>query len=159
MGAAIELLAEPSRCAPTVAERIAGLLAEIDDARNDMRACAARFKHRAAPPELTVTYRGPLGPIEVDVESDWIRDVLAGLSPHSRKGRRLRKLLRASEAHWSRVWADREASGFAAAHARYEALESDLRATAETALDDEDAIAQAVALSHTPPAAEVAARS
>jgi hypothetical protein len=86
-----------------------------------MRACASRFEHRAPPPELTVTYRGLLGPIEVDVEGDWIRDVLAGLPPHSRKARRLRRLLRASEEHWSRAWADREASGYAAAHARYEA--------------------------------------
>jgi hypothetical protein len=143
---ATDLLAAPSLCTPSFAERIAGLLAELDEARNDMRACASRFEHRAAPPELTVTYRGLLGPIEVDAEADWIREVLAGLPPHSRKARRLRKLLQASEAHWGRVWAEREASGFAAAHARYEAIEGDLRATAEAALDDEDAIAQTVAL-------------
>jgi hypothetical protein len=107
---------------------------------------ASRFQHRAAPPELTVTYRGPLGPIEVDAEGDWIRDVLAGLPPHSRKARRPRRLLQTSEAHWERVWADREASGFAAAHAHYEALEGDLRATAAAALDDEDALAQTIAL-------------
>jgi hypothetical protein len=103
--------AKPIR-APPVAERISGLLADLEEARKHMRACAARFEHRAAPPELTVTYRGLLGPIEVDAEVDWIRDVLAGLSPHSRKARRLRKLLRASEAHWERVWADRETSGY-----------------------------------------------
>jgi hypothetical protein len=37
------LLAAPSRCAPSVAERIAGLLAKLDEARNHMRACASRF--------------------------------------------------------------------------------------------------------------------
>jgi len=89
---ATDLLAAPSLCAPPVAERIAGLLADLEEARNRMRVSAGRFKHRAAPPDVSVTYRGPLGPIEVDAEGDWIREVLPGLPPRSRKARRLRKL-------------------------------------------------------------------
>jgi hypothetical protein len=57
---ATDLLAAPSLCAPSVAERIGGLLADLEEARDHMRTCASRFEHRAALPELTVTYRASL---------------------------------------------------------------------------------------------------
>ena len=71
-----------------------------------------RRRPRFKPPQtpaLTVTYRGPFGPLEVDVDPDWIREMLPEFSPRSRRGRRLRKLLRLHNVHYAALWADREA--------------------------------------------------
>jgi hypothetical protein len=40
-----------------------------------------------------------------------LREIIPDLSPRSRRGRRLRKLLRLHEEHYARVSVDREASG------------------------------------------------
>jgi hypothetical protein len=93
-----------------IAQRIAGLLAEQKANQKALRAASARFK-RPATPVPTVTYRGPFGPIEIDVDGDWIRELLPDFSPRSRRGRRLRKLLRLHDEHYAQLWADREASG------------------------------------------------
>ena len=50
-----------------------------------LRAAAARFDLPPTPAELVVTYRGPLGPLKVEVEADWIRDEFADISPGSRQ--------------------------------------------------------------------------
>lgn len=75
-----------------------------------MRAADRRFKSPKTPAP-TATYRGPFGPIEIDVDGDWIREVLPDFSPRSRRSRRLRKLLRLHDQHYAQVWADCEASG------------------------------------------------
>jgi hypothetical protein len=80
------------------------LLREREDNRKALRAAGARFK----PPLTqapTVTYRGPFAPIEVDVDPDWIREMLPDFSPRSRRGRRLRKLLRLHDEHYAALWA------------------------------------------------------
>jgi hypothetical protein len=80
----------PERAA--IAQRIAGLLREREANQKAMRAASARFNPPATPAP-TVTYRGPFGPIEIDVDGDWIRELLPDFSPRSRRGKRLRKLL------------------------------------------------------------------
>ena len=73
-----------------------------------------RRRPRFKPPQtpaLTVTHRGLFGPLEVDVDPDWIREMLPEFSPSSRRGRRLRTLLRLHEEHYARLSADREALG------------------------------------------------
>src|SRR5271170_1217716 len=73
-----------------------------------------RRRPRFKPPQtpaLTVTHRGLFGPLEVDVDPDWIREMLPEFSPRSRRGRRLRTLLRLHEEHYARLSADREALG------------------------------------------------
>ena len=92
------------------AQHIAALLDEREANQKAMRAASARFNPPATPAP-TVTYRGPFGPIEMDVDGDWIRELLPDFSPRSRRGKRLRKLLRLHDEHYARVWADREASG------------------------------------------------
>lgn len=87
------------------------------------------------PAELMVTYRGPLGPLKVEVEADWIRDMLADVSPRSRRGRRLRKLLRLHDAHYSALWAAREASGIGPLIDERERIKRDLEAAAEEVCD------------------------
>ena len=57
------------------AQRIAGLLREREANQKAMRAASARFNPPATPAP-TVTYRGPFGPIEMDVDGDWIRELL-----------------------------------------------------------------------------------
>jgi hypothetical protein len=56
-------------------------------------------------------------------------------SPRSRRGRRLRRLLRIHDDHYARVWADREASGVAAAVDERRRIEEDLQAAARGAFD------------------------
>ena len=58
-----------------------------------------------------MTSRGPFGPIQVDIDPEWLRELLTEFSPLSRRGRRLRKLLRLHDEHYAALWADREASG------------------------------------------------
>jgi hypothetical protein len=52
---------------------------------------------------------GLLGPISIEVDAEWIRDLLANYSPLSKRGRKLRRMLRVREEH-ARVLADRGAS-------------------------------------------------
>jgi hypothetical protein len=61
--------------------------------------------------------------------------LLPNFSPRSRRGRKLRRLLRIHEAHYARVWADHEASGVAAAAAAKRRIEEDLQSAANAALD------------------------
>jgi hypothetical protein len=137
--APLPVAAEPvspmSRAAIT--KRIAALLSEHEANKKALRAASARFKLPRTPPELSVTYRGLFGPIGVDVDPDWIRDLLPSFSPRSRRGRKLRRLLRIHETHYARVWADREASGVAAAVEDKRRIEEDLQSTAEGAFDRE----------------------
>jgi hypothetical protein len=80
-----------------------------------------------------VTYHGPFGPIEIDVDDDWIRDLLPDFSPRSRRGRRLRKLLRLHDEHYAQLWADREASGVGPLVDEQKRIESELEAVAKEA--------------------------
>ena len=81
----------------------------------------------------TVTYRGPFGPLEVDVDPDWIRELLPDFSPRSRRGRRLRKLLRLHDEHYAALWADREASGVGPLIDEQNRIEGELEAAAKEA--------------------------
>ena len=56
--------------------------------RREMQATDAGFNPPPAPAALTMTYRGPLGPIEIDADPDWLRELLPDFSPRSRRGRR-----------------------------------------------------------------------
>jgi hypothetical protein len=99
------------------------------------RAAAKRFNPPPTPPELSVTYRGLFGPIGVDVDPEWIRDLLPNFSPRSRRGRKLRRLLGLHEAHYARLWADRDASGMGAPVEAQERVSEALTASAKEALD------------------------
>jgi hypothetical protein len=134
-----------------IAQRIAALLREHEANKTAMRAASKRFNSPPTPPELSVTYRGLLGPIGVDVDPDWIRELLPNFSPRSRRGRKLRRLLRIHDDHYARVWADREASGMGAAVDEKRRIEEDLQTAAEAAFDREghsvaDVALQAAAL-------------
>jgi hypothetical protein len=61
--------------------------------------------------------------------------LLPNFSPRSRRGQRLRRLLRIHDDHYARVWADREASGVAAAVDERRRIEEDLQAAARGAFD------------------------
>ena len=115
-----------------IAQRISSLLRERDANRNAMPAASARFK-RPLTPAPTVTYRGAFGPIEVDVDGDWIRELLPDFSPRSRRGRRLRKLLRLHDEHYAALWADREASGVGPLIDEQKQIEGELEAAAKEA--------------------------
>jgi hypothetical protein len=116
-----------------LAQRIAGLLREREANEGALGAAADRFALPPTPAELVVTYRGPLGPLKVEVEADWIRDQLANLSPRSKQGRKLRRLLRIHEQHYARMYADREASGLGALIRERERIERELEAAATEA--------------------------
>jgi hypothetical protein len=118
-----------------IAQRLAELLREHEANRTALRAASKRFNPPPTPPELSVTYRGLFGPIAVDVDPDWIRDLLPNFSPRSRRGRKLRRLLGLHEAHYARVWADRDASGMGAAVEAQERVSEALTASAKEALD------------------------
>jgi hypothetical protein len=77
-----------------IAQRIAALLREREANRKAIEVAASTFDLPPTPAELSVTYRGPFGPIQVDVDPEWLREIIPDLSPRSRRGRRLRKLLR-----------------------------------------------------------------
>jgi hypothetical protein len=55
-----------------LAQFIAGLLGERDANERALKAAAAAFDLPPTPRELMMTYRGPLGPIKVEVDPDWI---------------------------------------------------------------------------------------
>jgi hypothetical protein len=118
-----------------IAQRIAGLLREHEANKTALRTAGQRFNPPPTPSELSVTYRGLFGPMGVDVDADWIRDLLPNFSPRSRRGRKLRRLLRIHEAHYARLWADREASGMGAAVEVRERVSEALTASANAALD------------------------
>jgi hypothetical protein len=104
--------ATPVACISSVAiaQRIANLLREREANQQALSAVRDRFKPSRTPAP-TIAYRGPLGPIQVDIDPEWIRELLPKFSRHSPRGRRLRRLLRLHEEHRARMWADREASG------------------------------------------------
>ena len=114
-----------------IAHRITALLRERDAVHRALRIARARFNPPSKPPELTVVYRGSFGPIEVDVDPDWIRENLPDSSPRSRRGRRLRKLLRIHEGHHARLLAQRESSGVGPLIDEKKRIESELEATAK----------------------------
>ena len=91
----------------TISRRIATLLREREANKEALEAASARFLLPPAPTELTVTYRGPFGPLKIEVDPEWIREMLPDCSPRSRRGRRLRKLLRLHEEHNALIWAGR----------------------------------------------------
>jgi hypothetical protein len=74
----------------TISRRIATLLREREANKEALEAASARFLLPPAPTELTVTYRGPFGPLKIEVDPEWIREMLPDCSPRSRRGRRLR---------------------------------------------------------------------
>lgn len=115
-----------------IAQRISSLLREREANREALRAASARFKSPKTPAP-TVTYRGPFGPLEVDVDPDWIREMLPDFSPRSRRGRRLRKLLRLHDEHYAALWADREASGVGPLIDEQKRIEGELEAPAKEA--------------------------
>ena len=85
----------------TISRRISTLLLEREANKEALRAASARSSLPPEPAELKVTYRGAFGPLKIDVDPEWIREMLPDCSLRSRRGRRLRKLLRLHEA-WSR---------------------------------------------------------
>ena len=94
----------------TISRRIATLLREREANKEALEAASARFLLPPAPTELTVTYRGPFGPLKIEVDPEWIREMLPDCSPRSRRGRRLRKLLRLHEEHNALMVARSQAS-------------------------------------------------
>jgi hypothetical protein len=86
-----------------IAHRISSLLCELEANQKALAAAASTFDLPPTPDELTVTYRGPFGPIQVGVDPEWIRELLADLSPRSRRGRRLRRFVRLHEEHYARL--------------------------------------------------------
>jgi hypothetical protein len=123
-------LEDRQRCA-AIARRIASLLREREANKKALRAASARFPLPPTPGELMVTYRGPFGPLKIEVDAEWIREMLPDCSPRSRRGRRLRKLLRLCEEHSARMWADREASGIGALAEEGRRIEEELEAVAK----------------------------
>jgi hypothetical protein len=128
-----------------IAQRVAGLLREREANQKALRAASARFRPPATPAP-TVTYRGPFGPIEIDVDGDWIRELLPDFSPRSRRGRRLRKLLRLHDEHYAQLWADREASGVGPLVDEQKRIEGELEAVAKEACSLGDHSAADIAL-------------
>jgi hypothetical protein len=51
----------------TISRRIASLLREREANKEALEAASARFSLPAEPAELKVTYRGPFGPLKIDV--------------------------------------------------------------------------------------------
>jgi hypothetical protein len=93
-----ELLEDrPRRIA--ISRRIATLLREREANKEALEAASARFSLPPEPAELKATYRGAFGPLKIEVDPEWIREMLPDCSPRSRRGRRLRKLLRLHEEH------------------------------------------------------------
>jgi hypothetical protein len=128
----LPVAAVPVSSRAAIAQRIAALLREREANQKALRAASTRFK-RPATPAPTVTYRGPFGPIEIDVDGDWIRDLLPDFSPRSRRGRRLLKLLRLHDEHYAQLWADREASGVGPLVDEQKRIDAELEAVAKEA--------------------------
>jgi hypothetical protein len=117
----------------TISRRIATLLREREANKEALEAAFARFPLSSTPAELTVTYRGPFGPLKIEVDPEWIREMLPDCSPRSRRGRRLRKLLRLHEEHNALIWADRQMSGIGPLVEERRRIEEDSEAVAKEA--------------------------
>lgn len=98
-----------------LAQCIAALLGEREEAAKSVRAAGRRFDAVPLPPPLTLRFSGPFGALSIEVEPDYLREQLPRYSPSSSRGRRLRRLLGNYDKHRARLWAARETSGFAAA--------------------------------------------
>ncbi len=118
-----------------MAKRIGELVLRREANRKAIDAAADRFKLPPTPRELLATYRGPFGSVHVEADPDWLRETISGLSPRSRRGRQLRRLLSLHEEHYTRVWMDREASGLGALVDEHERIERDLKAAAAEVCD------------------------
>jgi hypothetical protein len=117
----------------TISRRIATLLREREANKEALEAASARFLLPPAPTELTVTYRGPFGPLKIEVDPEWIREMLPDCSPRSRRGRRLRKLLRLHEEHNALIWTGRQISGIGPLVEERKRIEGELEAVAKEA--------------------------
>ena len=60
----------------TISRRIATLLREREESKEALRAASARSSLPPEPAELKVTYRGPFGSLKIDVDPEWIREML-----------------------------------------------------------------------------------
>jgi len=127
-----------------LAKRIGALVLQRETNRTAID--ANQFKLPPTPRELVATCQGPFGPVRVEVDADWLRERLANVSPRSRRGRQLRRLLRVHEEHYTRVWMEREASGLGALIAEREQIERELKAATEEVCDLEGQGAARVAL-------------
>lgn len=116
-----------------LAQRIAPLLREREANRRALRIALDRFDPPPPPAELTVIYRGPFETIEVDLDGEALRDQLEDFSPNSRRGRRIRELLRLHDEHEAQVDADRDASGVSAAIAERDRIAGELETAADAA--------------------------
>jgi len=96
-------------------------------------AASARFSLPPEPAELKVTYRGAFGPLKIEVDPEWIREMLPDCSPRSRRGRRLRKLLRLHEEHNALIWSGRQISGIGPLVEERKRIEEELEAAAKEA--------------------------
>jgi hypothetical protein len=117
----------------TISRRIATLLREREANKEALEAASARFPLSPTPAELTLTYRGPFGPLKIEVDPEWIREMLPDCSPRSRRGRRLRKLLRLHEEHNALIWAGRQMSGVGPLVEERKRIEEELEAVAKEA--------------------------
>jgi hypothetical protein len=117
----------------TISRRIATLLREREANKEALEAASARFLRPAEPAELKVTYRGAFGPLKIEVDPEWIREMLPDCSPRSRRGRRLRKLLRLHEEHNALIWAGRQISGIGPLVEERKRIEEELEAVAKEA--------------------------
>jgi hypothetical protein len=62
---------------PLIAQRIAALLREREANNRALKTASERFIAPPAP-ELTMTYRGPLGSIDLDGDDEWLREKVRG---------------------------------------------------------------------------------
>jgi hypothetical protein len=136
----------PDRRIRALAKRIGELVLQREANRKALDAAADVFELPPTPRELVATYRGPFGSMLVEVDPDWLRETIPVLSPRSRRGRQLRRLLRIHEEHNARVWADREASGLGALIRERERIERELKAAVEEVCDLEGSGAARLAL-------------
>jgi hypothetical protein len=117
----------------TISRRIATLLREREANKEALEAASARSSLPPEPAELKVTYRGPFAPLKIDVDPEWIREMLPDCSPRSRRGRRLRELLRLHEEHNALIWACRQISGIGPLVEERKRIEEELEAVAKEA--------------------------
>jgi hypothetical protein len=117
----------------TISRRIATLLREREANKEALEAASARFSLPPEPAELKVTYRGAFGALKIELDPEWIREMLPDCSPRSRRGRRLRKLLRLREEHNALIWAGRQISGIGPLVEERKRIEEELEAVAKEA--------------------------
>jgi hypothetical protein len=73
-------------------------------------------------------------PLKIEVDAEWIRETLLNFSTVSRRGRKLRRLLRVHGEHYARLTADREASGVGSLSPRASADRAGARSLGRRAL-------------------------